>query len=57
MKLELQRNERIKETGGHCANCGRPAHENPLWEINLDGDNKPINIKVCDFYRPHKKED
>ncbi len=57
MKLELQRNERIKETGGHCANCGRPAHENPLWEINLDGDNKPINIKVCDFYRPQKKED
>tara|TARA_B100001287_G_C22681528_1_gene530700 strand:+ start:1137 stop:1328 length:192 start_codon:yes stop_codon:yes gene_type:complete len=57
MKLELQRNERIKEGGGYCANCGRPAHESPLWETMLDGDNKPVTIEVCKFFRLLNKEE
>ena len=30
----------------YCENCGR-AHDGPLWETFLDGDNKPLEILVC----------
>lgn len=52
-KHGLTDNERIDSTiQPGCANCGRPCHEGPLWVEMTDGDNKPIVIKVCDFYRP-----
>ena len=30
-----------------CQNCGRQ-HEGQLIETHLDGDNKPVEIIVCD---------
>lgn len=49
----MKDNERIDYTGQpKCANCGRPAHDSPLWVEMTDGENKPIVIKACDFYRP-----
>lgn len=44
------------DTGDYCANCGRPAHENPLYEQMIDGDNKPVMIEVCKYYRKQQKE-
>lgn len=51
MKLELKANEQIKRTGPACGNCGRPAHDGPLWETMVDGDNNPVTIEVCKYYR------
>lgn len=51
MKLELKANERNERAISYCANCGRPAHDGPLWETMLDGDNKPVTIEVCKYYR------
>ena len=56
MILELKANEQIKRTDLYCANCGRPAHDGPLWETMLDGDNKPVTIEVCKFFRVQNKE-
>jgi hypothetical protein len=56
MRLELKANEQIKRTDLYCANCGRPAHDGPLWETMLDGDNKPVTIEVCKSFRIHNKE-
>lgn len=39
----------------YCENCGR-AHEGPLWETFIDGDNKPLEILLCSTPR-YKKED
>ena len=56
MKLELKANEKNERAISYCANCGRPAHDEPLWETMLDGDNKPVTIEVCKFFRVLKKE-
>lgn len=37
-----------------CQNCGR-AHEGTLYETFTDGDNKPIEILVCQH--PRYKQD
>ena len=39
----------------YCQNCGR-AHEGRLIEEFKDGDNKPIEIVVCDSQR-YEEED
>jgi hypothetical protein len=41
----------------YCENCGRPEHEGRLVEQFIDGDNKPIEIVVCDHYRKQEKFD
>ncbi len=30
-------------------------HTNPLWEEMLDGENKPIMIEVCKYFREQKE--
>ncbi len=40
----------------YCENCGRPAHEGRLIETFRDGDNKPIDIVVCEQFR-YKQDD
>ncbi len=39
----------------YCENCGR-AHEGPLWETFIDGDNKPLELLLCSTPR-YKEED
>lgn len=41
----------------YCANCGREKHEGRLVEQFIDGDNKPIEIIVCDHYRKQEKDE
>ncbi len=53
---EINLNQRITQSIEFCANCGRPAHSGPLWEQFLDGDNKPVMIEVCKYYRKQQKE-
>jgi len=40
----------------YCQNCGRK-HEGRLIETFTDGDNKPIEIVVCDYPRYITKEE
>lgn len=57
---ELNALNRHNESIRYCANCGRPEHTNPLWEEMLDGENKPIMIEVCKYFRAQvegKKDD
>lgn len=57
---ELNSANMHKESDSYCANCGRPEHSNPLWEQMLDGENKPIMIEVCKYFRKQvegKKDD
>lgn len=53
---EINLNQTITKSNDYCANCGRPAHSEPLYEQMIDGDNKPILIEVCKYYRKMKKE-
>ncbi len=41
----------------YCANCGRPKHEGRLVEQFIDGDNKPVEIIVCDHYRKQELDE
>jgi predicted Fe-S protein YdhL (DUF1289 family) len=52
---ELNALNRHNESIRYCANCGRPEHTNPLWEEMLDGENKPIMIEVCKYFREQKE--
>jgi predicted Fe-S protein YdhL (DUF1289 family) len=53
---ELKSVDQHKESDNYCANCGRPEHSEPLWEQFLDGDNKPVMIEVCKFFRKQNRE-
>ena len=41
----------------YCANCGREKHEGRLVEQFIDGDNKTVEIIVCDHYRKQELDE
>ena len=41
----------------YCGNCGRPKHDGRLVEQFIDGDNKPLEIIVCDHYRKQEEDE
>jgi hypothetical protein len=51
----IKKVKRNREHDMGCANCGRPEHSGPLWEQMLDGDNNPVMIEICKYFREQKR--